>query len=777
MPPPHRTHLTTTALLCTVLLAGAGVRLWGLGEQSVWYDEFNAVRYLDAPDLGGFLAGQQEHNDEMVPLYFVLQYGWSRLFGADPWLLRLLSVLLSLGALLGAYAVGALVYGRGAGLLAAACFALSPTQIYHGQGLRPYALLALLGVWSCYALLRHIDTRRWRWAWLAVPLNGLALWTHLFALWLLPVQFLALALWRRDAWRRVLLWAASHLLFLAPLALLVSTWDIDPPFGARQPLVNILFHVFMRDAIYPASTDAALRASVDTAVLAWPRPLLAAVYLCALLAGLVFLWGFLMQPARAVAAPDAGKRRHAWFLVCWAAVPVLLLYAFAWVWSPDGFVSRYTLYAAPAVYALAGGALAGIARPRLRRSAAALLLGAMAVMAVAACAGVTRPDFRGAARYVAETRDTATALAVCPEFLAPVLAYNAPDSLPRVTAADNLLTLLQQTERELMRGAESQVVLVQNRELAALDLAGNCRRYLEARGVLAAEQAFPGTSTLFVYTAKPPQDLKPLGQAWALLQSALDGAESEPAFLLLFGGAARQSEAPGEALQLFARAWRAARKTGAQLQDAAQRPGWADEPYLRGNVATQHEHYALEAAARYAETAETAGRVKDAVAFLRGAVEAVPGEAEYRIMLAGVLRRAGRFAEAEDACRKGLATIPGAYRLRVTLAGVLRDGGNTDAAMEELEGAIETAPERPYAYTELGLMLHRLGRHGLALPHLEKAVALRAAAGDPGPLTRFTLLETLLALGRIEEARRAAEACRELGLEVPPELAGRLGAP
>ena len=766
-------------LLAGILLAAAATRLWALGDQSVWYDEFNAVRYLDAPTLGAFLTEQQEYNDEMVPLYFVLQYGWSRLFGTEAWTLRLLSVLLSLGALPGAFAVGKRVYGPGAGLAAAAFFALSPEQIYHGQGLRPYALLVLLGVWSGYAVLRYLDTRHWRWAWLAVLLNGLALWTHLFALWLLPAQLIVLAVCAWREWPRLLLWCAAHLVFLLPLAVLVSTWDIDPAFGLRASPVGILFHVLWRDALNPVSVQTALPATTEMPVLLWPPYLLHAVELCGNLVALTFLWSLArIALARTTASDrdpvDAPRRAQTALLFFWAWLPVLLLYGFAVLLRPDRFVPRYTIYAAPAMYVLAGGAIMSIKRTHLRWTVSGLLIGAMAILALGACASVTRPDFRGAARYL-DTREAGAGTIVCPGFLAPVFDYNRAAAQPASGRAGTLLALLGATEQALETHQGAHAVVMRNFEVTARSTVEKYRLYLEARRVLEAEHTFPGPSSLFVFSAQAGPGFQPLEEVWQDLRNSKEEHLDDPAFLLLLGGAAHRAGKPGQSLALYERAWRKSNAAREVLENPEIRPDWAAEPYLRGNIIRAYEDYAREAAVRYAGTADEMGATRRAVAFLRRAAGMQPAEPEYRIQLARVLRRAGKLEKAEQACRAGLEANPGAYRLRIALAGVLADKGETEAAAAELEHAIESAPDRPYAHTELGVLLHRLGKHEAALPHLEKAVALREAEGDPGPLTRFTLIEALLALGRREDAVQAARGCRERGIDVPPGLTQKLG--
>jgi len=136
------------------------------------------------------------------------------LFGAEPWALRLPAALA--GALLvpAVYAAGRGVYGRGAGLLAAALVAFSPGLVVRATDARGYAwvMLAAVVCWACAArgLRRPDDAASWTlfavaaaagfWAvpTMLLPFGGVALWY-------------AACAWRpvRGRWRRLGAFAAA----------------------------------------------------------------------------------------------------------------------------------------------------------------------------------------------------------------------------------------------------------------------------------------------------------------------------------------------------------------------------------------------------------------------------------------------------------------------------------------------------------------------------------------------------------------------------------------
>ena len=59
-----------------IIILAAAVRLWGLGEQSVWQDEAYSV-VLAREDVGTIIRAQVE--DSSPPLYYVLLHFWLRL--------------------------------------------------------------------------------------------------------------------------------------------------------------------------------------------------------------------------------------------------------------------------------------------------------------------------------------------------------------------------------------------------------------------------------------------------------------------------------------------------------------------------------------------------------------------------------------------------------------------------------------------------------------------------------------------------------------------------
>ena len=133
-------------------VAAAATRLWGLAAQSLWTDEIASVIVATKPffEMLGFVA----LNDVNPHLFYVLLAGWLKVGQSDAFL-RLLPVLLSVATVPVLYSLARNVAGRSVAFLAGALLAAHPFHTYYAQEVRYPALIALLALLSCWAVLRH----------------------------------------------------------------------------------------------------------------------------------------------------------------------------------------------------------------------------------------------------------------------------------------------------------------------------------------------------------------------------------------------------------------------------------------------------------------------------------------------------------------------------------------------------------------------------------------------------------------------------------------------
>jgi hypothetical protein len=188
-------------LLIALTLAGAALRFATLDVQSFWYDEAVTVGLVHI-DFGGML----DHipgSESTPPLYYVVAWLWTRVFGFGEVGIRSLSALLGTASIPVFYlAARELTRSERAGIAVAALAAFNPLLVWYSQEARTYALLTLLGALSLYffaRLLRGVETRLLVW-WSIT--SGLALTAHYFAGFLVLPEA-AWLLWRTPSRRAV----------------------------------------------------------------------------------------------------------------------------------------------------------------------------------------------------------------------------------------------------------------------------------------------------------------------------------------------------------------------------------------------------------------------------------------------------------------------------------------------------------------------------------------------------------------------------------------------
>jgi mannosyltransferase len=185
--------------LLVITILAAALRLSTLGEQSFWYDEaFTPVHVLRA-GLGATLHNVV-HTENTPPLWYVLEWGVSRVFGTGVVALRALSALAGIATVGVAWAIGSELQGpstRRAATVTAALVAVNPLLVWYSQEARAYGLFVLMAAFALLCFLRALREPTSRRLALFAITASLALLTHYFAVFLV----IPMALWL--VWRAI----------------------------------------------------------------------------------------------------------------------------------------------------------------------------------------------------------------------------------------------------------------------------------------------------------------------------------------------------------------------------------------------------------------------------------------------------------------------------------------------------------------------------------------------------------------------------------------------
>jgi uncharacterized membrane protein len=170
--------------LAAITALAAVLRLATLGSQSFWYDEAFTPVHVLRTSLGATLHNIV-HTENTPPLWYVLEWGVSRVLGSGVVALRLLSALAGIATVPVAWAIGCELAGRRAALVTAALVASSPLFVWYSQEARAYALFVLCASLAllCFVRALHEPSTR-RLAAFALTAS-LALLSHYFAVFLI----------------------------------------------------------------------------------------------------------------------------------------------------------------------------------------------------------------------------------------------------------------------------------------------------------------------------------------------------------------------------------------------------------------------------------------------------------------------------------------------------------------------------------------------------------------------------------------------------------------
>lgn len=211
-------------VLVAATALGAALRFATLGLQSLDEDETVSV-WLMHHSLWGLLA-DIPRTESTPPLFYVLEWLWTRVFGTGAVGMRSFSAALGVLTIPLSWLVARELAGRRAGAITAVLVALSPALVWYSQEARAYALLVLSSAATLLFFVRAVrgssTAGRHPLVWWAAS-ACLALTTHYYAFFLVAAEAVWLLLARGSVRRAHALVAigvvGAAALALSPLAL------------------------------------------------------------------------------------------------------------------------------------------------------------------------------------------------------------------------------------------------------------------------------------------------------------------------------------------------------------------------------------------------------------------------------------------------------------------------------------------------------------------------------------------------------------------------------
>ena len=331
------------AVIAGLMVLVAGLSSLRLDQRRVVFDEEGGLAYVQ--QSWGGLWQIVTRTDPNMSLYYALLKIWTDIFGDSVVAARSLSVVAAVLCVPVVYALGVRLFGIPAGLLAGVLISTNVFFLEYAQYARSYALLTLLTVLSSYFFVAELERPRVPSRIGYIVFSVLAFYAHVFAIWVLLVQLLTLAVFkRREAVSRR--WLTSFALIaalVAPLAYAMQRqsgegldWIDIPDLGAIAILstyAQFAGNSFLHLGIVLVACALALRPATNSTRLAF---------------GLAFTAAL-------------------------AFLPALATYAASEVLQPV-FIAKYLIISLPAMVLLAAGAIVNIRPVRGAVIAACLLV-------------------------------------------------------------------------------------------------------------------------------------------------------------------------------------------------------------------------------------------------------------------------------------------------------------------------------------------------------------------------------------------------------------------
>jgi hypothetical protein len=247
---------TEDLILIGLMIIGFILRIYNLGEFSITNDEMTALVQTNVPDLTA-LYETNKIGVHPFGYYFFLFY-WIKIFGNNPFALRLPFMLFGMGSILLSYLLANKWFNKVTALFTATCMALLTFPVLYSQLARPYSpglFFSLLAIWYWTKLVFPIDRKEITWGTYAgfILTAWAAALMHYFALMLVGLAGLTGMLFiDRRQWKYYILSGIIVLVMYVPFApILINQMGRSGLDWLGRPypnfLLNFVIYIFNKD--------------------------------------------------------------------------------------------------------------------------------------------------------------------------------------------------------------------------------------------------------------------------------------------------------------------------------------------------------------------------------------------------------------------------------------------------------------------------------------------------------------------------------------------------
>ncbi|MFH1038818.1 MAG: glycosyltransferase family 39 protein [PVC group bacterium] len=332
-------------ILLFLIIAAAFLRFYDLGGKSLWYDELYELKVAGKSIPYILKTTHPLHS----PLNQIIT-GCFLSLGKNEFVLRLPSAVWGIAAVWAIYRVGRLFFGREEGLLSAFLLTLSSYHIRYSQEARMYAFFVLTTLLSLYFFWRAgRENKTLCWIGYVVS-TALALYTHLFTLFLLLPQCVFTILGGFRGWKPRERGGAISL-FRSPF--FIALLAIGLLFLPRA--ITILSHPEVLKTYLRVAASAPRTGDEVSPVRVTPIGTILRLYGAG---GGIPLYWYLFFLAAGIIAAFKESRRLLLFLLLLPGTPAIV---FLFIKPGHIFCSRYLIFLLPVYYLFIARGVSGLA--------------------------------------------------------------------------------------------------------------------------------------------------------------------------------------------------------------------------------------------------------------------------------------------------------------------------------------------------------------------------------------------------------------------------------
>lgn len=308
-----------TVAIAAICIGYLAVRLWGLTDSCLWFDEIFSVHAAGHSwtSILGFVSLDLIH----PPLFYVLLKLWIGIGGESVFWLRLFPVIFSVIAIFPFLSLcRELKLGKWTQVVALFLLAINGSLIKYAQEVRMYSLLMCLSLFSIWLFARYFVKGK-----SFIPLvivNVLMVYTHYFG-WFVVLSEVLLIVWFQPIkWRRIVVMFGITLACFLPWAIAVvlaarSGSGLEQNIGwMARPGIRLVI-TFVLNILEPFYFQTSSAEPIS--ILQVTIPLLLIVIVAAVL--YLANWQKL----------DQHERRHAYFLLLFIKLPVVITFLASWL--------------------------------------------------------------------------------------------------------------------------------------------------------------------------------------------------------------------------------------------------------------------------------------------------------------------------------------------------------------------------------------------------------------------------------------------------------------